>query len=100
MRGVVREPNGEAMEGVLVEVFDKPKSKSNGQGTSPPKRYRVVACKTGESGKFCFEHIPAGEYELVVSAGVGWNDLHYYIKIKPDDAKAKMGIDLEMRVSY
>ncbi len=99
MRGVVRDPGGGAMEDVLVEVFDKPEWMLGRQSSAPPTRHRIAACKTGAGGSFCFENIPAGEYELAFSKGIGWNDSHVYIKLKPGDPKAKTGIDMRMSLS-
>ena len=98
--GSVHAPNGVEVDGALVEVFDKPEWMLGRRKSSPPKQRRIAACKTGDDGKFCFEDLPAGEYELVASKDGGWNPSHVYIKIRPDDPKAKTSIDLNLNPGW
>ena len=99
VRGVVRNVNGEPMEGVLVELFDKPEWIRKDHSSSPEDQNRIAACKTGPDGKFCFENIPAGEYELRGSKDSGWNPSHILVKVDPYDPKASdKGIRLQMTV--
>lgn len=79
IRGVVRDVNGEPVEGALVEVFDHPEWILADYPGSKVKQSRIAACKTGGDGSFCFETIPSGRYELRASKDEAWNPSHIYI---------------------
>jgi protocatechuate 3,4-dioxygenase beta subunit len=82
-RGVVRDMNGELLEGVLVEIFDDSQWTAKKQQANPGESRRIAACKTGADGKFCFINIPAGKYELVSSINAGWNPTYVRFKLNP-----------------
>ncbi|MBL8151551.1 MAG: carboxypeptidase regulatory-like domain-containing protein [Blastocatellia bacterium] len=55
---------------VLVEVFDNPDialTHNLDLKTRQEKQKRVAACFTGLDGKFCFNQIPKGSYEVRLS---------------------------------
>lgn len=92
MSGKVASPDGGGMGGALVEVFDRPEyllcewepGKPNDCTTEPPaKQRRLAACVTGDDGRFCFENLAPGRYELRVSYGSGWNVTHVYVVVDP-----------------
>ena len=99
MEGVVRDVNGEALEGVLIEVFDRPEWILKQFPSVPAEHTRLVACITGATGRFCFAGMVAGEYEVRASLGTGWNRTHVYVVVEPSNPKARTkGIELEMTV--
>lgn len=96
-------PEGESIPETLVEVF------TDGEvlvmGNSPEammrreKQKRVAACKTGDDGKFCFDDLPSGKYELRCSK-VGFEPVSYIINYKPDrKGGSKKMIEVEMPIS-
>lgn len=97
IEGIVRMPLPELQEEILVEVFDnpdyllcewKPENPNRCMMTPSGDQRRLAACRTGKDGKFCFESIPAGSYELRVSKDQGWSPTHVYLVIDPKDPKS------------
>jgi hypothetical protein len=92
--------NDEPLDGALVEVFDRPDyllcewEEGNPRGCTirpPAGQRRVAACVTGEGGKFCFDGLPAGRYELRASRDGQWNVLHAYVVVNPRDRAGRRG---------
>jgi hypothetical protein len=86
MRGVVLDQTGSEMNNVLVEVFDHPEwllLPYPQYQEAQRKQRRIVACKTGVAGKFCFAGLPHGEYELRCSFQAGWEVTHVYVTLAP-----------------
>ena len=99
VRGVVRDVNGEALEGVLVEVFDHPEWIVLDYPASRVKQRRIAACKTGPDGSFGFENIPSGKYELRASKGASWNPSHVYIVVNRRNRRStRAGINVQLTV--
>lgn len=99
LHGVVRDANGEAVPDVLVEVFDRPEWILRGHSASRVQQRRVAACKSGVDGKFCFEGIPAGRYELRASKDAAWNPSHLYVVVSPRGRRStRSGIILRLTV--
>jgi hypothetical protein len=95
--GVVELPTPDLKQDLLVEIFDRPDylmcewraNNPNKCSTIPPQdQRRLGACKTGKDGKFCFDNIPAGNYELRISKGQSWSITHVYLVIDPKDSKS------------
>jgi hypothetical protein len=91
LSGTVLLPPGEPMQGALVEVFSPPGDMLS-QVHPPPKKEprRVAACKTDAKGRFCFQKIAIGTYELRISKDEygAWNPTHILITINPKDRKS------------
>jgi hypothetical protein len=92
----------EPMEDALVEVFDKPDyllcdwtpeaGNPNKCSTDPPAdQRRIAACVTGKDGKFCFDNIPSGKYELRVSKATDWDVSRCVIVVRPESRFSKRG---------
>lgn len=97
VQGVVRMPLNELQEDVLVEVFDNPDyllcpflPNNPNRCTMKPSgdQRRLAACITGKNGEFCFDDLPAGNYELRVSKDQGWNPTYVYLTIDPQNPKS------------
>ena len=91
IRGVAKDINGKAISGALVEVFDRPEWIRRGHIKSQVEQRRVTACKTRRDGKFCFDGLPPGEYELRLSLNKSWNVIHILVVLdprRPDSTKA------------
>jgi Prealbumin-like fold domain len=74
------------LAGVLVEVYDKPEALLLGwkeREDRKGKQRKIAACLTGEDGEFCFDKIPAGEYELRCSKPIEWNCASVYVIVDP-----------------
>jgi hypothetical protein len=91
----------EPLSDVLVEIFDKPDrllaSYPQNEKLKRGQR-RISACKTGADGRFCFENIPKGKYEIRASIDSGWNVTHVWILIDPQNGQAK-NEDLKISMS-
>lgn len=99
VHGVVRDVNGEPVEGVLVEVFDHPEWILANYPASRVQQRRIAACKTGDDGSFCFENIPSGRYELRASKDEAWNPSHIYIVVNRRSRRSKRaGINVQLTV--
>lgn len=101
IRGRVRDVNGKPLAGVLVEVFDHPEWILSELPASPVEQRRIVACKTGPDGSFCFQNIPSGKYELRASKDEygAWNPSHVYIVVNRRDRKSsRAGIKVQLTV--
>ena len=97
VQGFVRMPTSEAQDDLLVEVFDNPEyllcewkaNNPNHCTTTPPdNQRRLAACRTGKDGKFCFDNIPAGAYEIRISKDQGWSPTHVYLVVDPKASKS------------
>lgn len=109
MAGKVRMPLPELQEDVLVEIFDNPDyllcewtpgNPNNCTMNASGGQRRLAACKTGKDGKFCFNDLPAGNYELRVSKDKGWSPTHVYIRIDPQDPNStkKKPIEVSLKI--
>jgi protocatechuate 3,4-dioxygenase beta subunit len=99
VRGVVRDVNGAPLKGVLVELFDRPDWIRKEHSSSPADQRRIAGCKTGSDGRFCFENVGAGEYELRGSIDLSWNPSHVLVKVNPNAKRAsRKAIALRMTV--
>jgi len=87
-----------SLENALVELYDQPDyllcerlpNNPNGCSTQPPdNQRRIAACLTGENGNFGFDGLRAGNYELRVSAGAGWNVEHIFVNVDPKKGQSK-----------
>lgn len=102
IKGTVRDPNGDLLSDVLVEVFDNPNQLSS-QGSQnieeqKPQR-RIAACVVESDGRFCFANIPAGKYEVRFSKNSGWNHTSVVLTVaprKPNATKRGLNIRLEL----
>lgn len=90
-------PLKELHDDLLVELFDQPdyllcEWKPNNPDrctTKPPDdQRRLAACRTGKDGKFCFDNLPAGTYELRISKSKDWSPTHVYVVVDPKDPKS------------
>jgi protocatechuate 3,4-dioxygenase beta subunit len=85
LRGkVVGSASHKAMEGVLVEVYDKPEGLlMDWKERKERKRdqRRVAACVTKANGEFCFPGIPPGKYELRCSKPIEWDPTSVYVVV-------------------
>lgn len=54
--------NGKLLQDALVEVYKLERLKFGREWDYPTER--VAACMTGENGKFCFDNLPPGLYEV------------------------------------
>jgi protocatechuate 3,4-dioxygenase beta subunit len=89
----------EPMDGVLVEVYDKPEAllmDAMERQARKPSQHRVAACVTGANGEFCFPGIPPGKYELRCSKPGGWNVTSLYIVVS---SRTKRGNNSKLVVS-
>jgi hypothetical protein len=59
LRGLVTNPGGDPLSGVLVEAV---KVKTNARSDDKP--VRVGICRTEDDGRYCFIDLPDGDYEL------------------------------------
>ena len=91
----------EPLSDVLVEIFDKPDhllaSYPQNEKLKREQR-RIAACKTGADGRFCFQNIPKGKYEIRASVDSGWNVTHVWVLIDPHGRQAKKE-DLRLSMS-
>ena len=91
--------NGAPLKGVLVELFDKPDWIRKQHPSSPIDQTRIAVCKTAADGRFCFENVRAGEYELRGSIDLSWNPSHVLLKVNPNAKRAsREAIVLQMTV--
>jgi hypothetical protein len=108
IRGEVVDIHDVKLWDVLVEVFDRPEyllcqhespDPSNCTWEPPDDQRRIAACVTGKDGKFCFENIPPGKYELRVSRGVEWNVARIHVEVTDHKSKGtKEDMVVEMSV--
>jgi hypothetical protein len=78
IEGIV-ELGEEALEGALVEVFDKPDYLVNNRPwANKPEQKLLKSCVTSLDGKFCFQGLAAGKYEIRISKAQGINVTHVY----------------------
>ena len=103
--GTVGIPLSELSDDVLVEVFDQPdylicewlnKNPNNCTTTPPENQRRIAACTTGKDGRFCFENLPAGKYELRASKGQSWNPTHIYVVVAPSGTKKSIEVPMHV----
>jgi protocatechuate 3,4-dioxygenase beta subunit len=97
VHGVVLADDLKPMEDVLIEIFDKPEWILQEDPKSPYEQRRVAVCKTNAYGRFCFENLPAGEYELRASKDAQWNISHVYVTVDPRSRKGSTAaIEVEL----
>ena len=103
--GIVELPSPDLQQDLLVEILGQPDylncewraNNPNRCSTAPPvTQRRLAACKTGKDGKFCFDNIPAGSYELRISKDQSWSITHVYLVIDAKDSRAS---SIPIRVS-
>jgi hypothetical protein len=58
---------------------------------------RIAGCRTGKDGKFSFENLPAGKYELRLSNNPGFNVTQVYVIVKPNSGR-KRELELTLTV--
>jgi len=94
LHGVIVSQNGKPLAGALVEVFTEPdyllSEKTYDRGN--PGQRRVVACRTGLDGKFCFSNLASGKYEVRSSSedtSTGWNTTQVYVVVDRDKGTGK-----------
>jgi protocatechuate 3,4-dioxygenase beta subunit len=92
--------NGRPLEGVLVEVFDKPEGLLldwRQREALKAQQFRIAACITGPDGEFHFKNIPPGNYELRSSKPIEWNSTSIYVVVDPQNQnrKSKIVVPLE-----
>jgi hypothetical protein len=86
LRGTVMGVYQRPIEGVLVEVYDKPEGLLmdwQEQKVRSANQRRLAACVTGADGAFCFSRIPPGKYELRCSKPIEWNVTSVYVSLAP-----------------
>jgi protocatechuate 3,4-dioxygenase beta subunit len=92
LRGkVIVAANGQPLEGVLVEVYDKPDGLLldwKERESRKAQQKRIAACITGADGQFCFANIPPGKYELRSSKPVEWDPTSIYIVVAPRNRRS------------
>jgi hypothetical protein len=95
-------PTGEPLDGILVEVFDNPEALLEVGAdlmSLERKQKRVAACKTGNDGRFSFDFIPPGKYEVRYSAQ-GFETKPVFITLKPFSKRAsRKKLKVMMRVA-
>lgn len=88
IQGKVFDGNGEPLEDVLVEVFDKPNWIKENKISPPANQKRLYACFTKKDGTFSFPKLSKSDYEVRFSKDVGWSPTYLFIKINPNSSKA------------
>ena len=100
-RGIVSF-NDEPAPEALIEVFDDPEVVLLKYSPEIEKRRknqrRIVACKTVEGGKFCFDDLPSGKYELRVSKS-GFSPVSYIINFNPHHQSLSKEIEVALSLS-
>jgi hypothetical protein len=97
IEGVVEDINGKPLGGVLVEIFDNPEWIRQRLIRSPVEQRRLAVAKTKRNGKFRFDNLPSGSYELRLSRSAAWNVSHIFITVNPANRDSKkMGIKVIM----
>jgi hypothetical protein len=83
VQGVVVDPTGAPIEGVLVELFDHPEQ-SSWYLLVPQDgvQRRIAACWTGPDGRYQFGGIVAGHYDLRAGAH-GFNAAFHWVFVDP-----------------
>mgnify|MGYP000432145361 CR=1 FL=1 len=88
---VTKSGDEKPLEGVLVEVYDKPEGLLLGwkeREANKPNQRKIAACITGNDGEFCFDKIPPGKYELRCSKPTDWNCTSVYVVVAPTRHKS------------
>ena len=99
LRGKVLAPTEDALEGVLVEVYDKPEGLLmdwKERKARKVQQRKVAACLTGPNGQFCFSKLSAGQYELRASKPNGWNATSMYVVVDPKSAISEFIVPLHL----
>jgi hypothetical protein len=99
LSGVVENGTGTRFESVLVEVFDHPEVYDDKVQIKPGHeivQHRLAACVTGRDGRFCFNHIRSGRYELRASADASWNQTHLLVTLAPASGRGASPIVIRM----
>ena len=99
LEGVITDRTGAALGGALVEVFDRPEASPHHDGRrAGVEQRRVAACLAGAGGKFRFDHIPPGKYEVRIHAK-GFNPTSIFLELSPRRRRSvKKVIEVEMDV--
>ena len=99
LEGVVTDRTGAALEGALVQVFDRPEASPHNNGRrAGVEQQRVAACLAGADGRFCFDKIPSGKYEVRIHAK-GFNPTSVFVELNPKRRRSvKKVIEVEMDV--
>jgi len=95
IQGKVLDPRGDPVYGALVEVFA-----DDGTDRTPTsqKRQRVMACKVGENGRFCFKGLRPGKYILAIGSN-GFNISFISVVLDPKNptsSNKSIKINLEL----
>lgn len=86
INGLVMYIDGKPAMNALVEIYEYSESSEKSDWKYSQKR--VAACKTCETGRFSFPHLPSGLYEVRVSLdGYGTQSIAG-IKIKQNSSKS------------
>ena len=92
IRGVIKGELEEPLEKVLIEVYSNPKwLLDDNYSQRGENQERVAVCETSDDGKFSFNNLSKGTYELRVSKNADRNPIHMLIRIDPEDRKAQKG---------
>jgi hypothetical protein len=99
LEGIVTDRTGVALEGALVQVFDRPEASPHNEGRrTSTEQNRVAACLAGAGGKFCFDKIPAGKYEVRIHAQ-GFNPSSIFVELNPKHRQSvRKVVEVEMDV--
>lgn len=92
IQGIVTDESGSPVSNALVEIFTHPEyllSNLPNARSDHTEQKRVGACVTSASGKFCFRHLNAADYELRVSVSSGWDVTHLHVTVDPKKGRAE-----------
>jgi protocatechuate 3,4-dioxygenase beta subunit len=97
VQGTVVDATGKPIEGALVELFDHPEQSSwyllvERDGV----QQRIAACWTGASGRYRFDNVPAGHYDLRAGAE-GFNGAFHWIFVDPK-RRGKRAFKIQLNV--
>jgi hypothetical protein len=88
LRGVVRAPDGEPLEGVEVDVLNHPEWIIKGQSGSPSEQRVLASQVTDGNGRFTFKGLPAGAYEVRFGKPM-FEQQHLYVEVRPRTRRKK-----------
>ena len=99
VKGLVLLAHSGPADKALVEIFTHPEYLLDPTDFSKPrpKQLREAACITAKDGRFCFEGLEPGVYEIRVSLAQGINISHVYVEFDPHSSrKDDLVINLSM----